>query len=134
MLLRHNSADSFMANLVYSTLRCTWSCCTTDALHRSSIHNSQLTVVHVTYYRQRRQLAGRESRRTHALPNHLQPSTSPSDHVTHDDVIIISLTLLTILVWCAHAMLQKRKCCHHSSSCLIHTCERGCLLKKYDVY
>ena len=64
VLLRHDTtpsqrgvtaADSFMANLAYNTcqiLRRAWSCCTNDALHRCSIHNSQLTVVHVTYYGQ----------------------------------------------------------------------------------
>ena len=45
--------DSFMVNLagmLGTGLRCAGSCCTSDALHRSSIQNSHSTVVHVTHY------------------------------------------------------------------------------------
>ena len=66
------------------------SCCTNDALHRSSI---QSTVVHVTYYGQGRQLPAGKAALLYIIIASFDLCTLhvkiPSDHVMRDDIIMI---------------------------------------------
>ena len=67
-------------------LRCAGSYCTNDALHRSSIHTSQLTVVHVTYYTASWPAEKAAARTYVLLANFLTfvPVHDSSDHVMRD--------------------------------------------------